>query len=1306
MKRFSLIIMLFLLTAQHSIAQTNPNIAVKIYKRDTLFNCIAADSLGNVYTASSQRGIFKFDGTVWKDWTAGSGAPGVRKSFMKHMAGGREGVWLTHSGYVLTVTGGGSPPISYNNANGGVEYLPATHPAQRVKYQGRSILARRLVQGPATKSGLAIAIDKNGTVWSGTSYADSQRYYFFDGFTVFPDRYFYSPGGLTYKTAGGAGFDTVVAGMPWPAGINVSIGTDNQTENWSIGKRRIVRAVGVINSINEVWASVDSMQAAGQTFSNCILRYSLAGAYLGKIDNTGTGLPMGPGTGYAGATSIYEDAKGRIWLGFGNKGIGVKDSTGNWTYIPAPPLLPASTQIRPNAISGNKKGEVYFGTFNGLLVYRPVNGNYFNDTSYRLYTTTQGLLSNNILGVTVDKESNIWLATGNGIAQLVRGDLLAFNLKADAETNILTKYNLRRTLQNFNSEADYSSDTMLIAADGSKATLLKWQGADPKNMKIRIKESVGNPNPDEFGSFQTLYRNETLNDSLIVQYTHPKFVNESYTTATSDGRDLKLQVVDTTVNPEKIVMELNLRIILPPVLMVHGVWSSIRSFGVMNSFLNSNPTYRYKSNRLLRIWHSNAIHPEPVQSQRDESDKVPAGIDKLLATCAANKISAGKVDILGHSRGGIFSRIYLQGNFVTYRNDIHKLITINTPHYGSHAANLVLDNRVLNAFVKVPFLDIYKPITQRLGSMFSMFSICEGVDDINGAIELKVNAPALLNELNGAKLNANKTYSHTVTGLYEFGPNFPVSNFIINGLLPGNLPLYVRLQNGTYNRCNLNLPTTVDGLVRTIFNNEGSDLVVPISSQRGGLTGNYTSAFPGVNVAHSNKTLRDGCNPEGGTIQFATSVLDIPVVQNRVLTLLRSKSEGTFFTKDGFGGNPTPPLQYTLLTPNPPCINGSPDLPASPAVFTGQFAVDTAIYGKTFTAGDTLTFKLRSSQIDNIVIEYAGKTIDVFSDYGLAADSVFKFPIPKSATGRIDVIAYGFSQNDLVVDSSWFNAGIPAAAILSSIKVQRYDEDSILRVFKGDSLSLEVLGTYSDTTRDLSFVNGKTFSFEVGGIASVTQPNKLKGLVVGFDKMIVSYGGKTDTVLVEVLEKEQIVINPIPVTFSDIYAIYRNGHIEVNWSTESEINNKEFEVQRSIDGTRFETFAVIPGKTFSSSTSWYNAPDYNFGNGRNFYRIRQVDLDGNYKYSKVVMVLVKEKSAVLLYPNPARSEVNIALSASANAGAVRLVNTLGQQVLLKQVTGNRQTVNLDVSQLQKGVYFTEVLDKNNKRIWGGVFVKE
>jgi trimeric autotransporter adhesin len=168
----------------------------------------------------------------------------------------------------------------------------------------------------------------------------------------------------------------------------------------------------------------------------------------------------------------------------------------------------------------------------------------------------------------------------------------------------------------------------------------------------------------------------------------------------------------------------------------------------------------------------------------------------------------------------------------------------------------------------------------------------------------------------------------------------------------------------------------------------------------------------------------------------------------------------------------------------------------------------------------------------------------------------------------------------------------------------------------------------------------------------------------------------------------------------------RNSRIEINWSTESEINNKEFEVQRSADGVSFETFAKVPGKLFSTATSWYAAFDYQYSTGRNYYRVKQVDLDGNFKYSRVVMVLIKEKAQVVLYPNPARTEVNISIGTQVNASAVRVVNTMGQTVLTRTLSGNSQTINIGIGQLPSGVYFTELLNASDERIWRGTFVKE
>jgi len=66
-------------------------------------------------------------------------------------------------------------------------------------------------------------------------------------------------------------------------------------------------------------------------------------------------------------------------------------------------------------------------------------------------------------------------------------------------------------------------------------------------------------------------------------------------------------------------------------------------------------------------------------------------IDELIKNCGQNRLSAGKVDVVGHSMGGILSRLYIQEGVgaITYKKNIHKLVTINTPHSGSPLANIV-----------------------------------------------------------------------------------------------------------------------------------------------------------------------------------------------------------------------------------------------------------------------------------------------------------------------------------------------------------------------------------------------------------------------------------------------------------------------------------------------------------------------------------------------------------------------------------------------------------------------------------------
>lgn len=252
----------------------------------------------------------------------------------------------------------------------------------------------------------------------------------------------------------------------------------------------------------------------------------------------------------------------------GFRGIAVRDTNGVWTNVGIPPGFP-NTVYRANAIAGNSRGEVFFGTSNGLVVYKG-NGSFTSDTSYKLYTTANGLSSNSIAGVAVGKDESIWLATSAGVNKITRGNLQVFNRKPFK--TIFTDSDVFRTpVLEYDSKQEQQyidKDTLLIAADGGKATIFKWTGASPQNVKFRILEDSNGQHPDEYGSFQVRWQD---NDSVRALFYHPKFLAETVTIDQNAGHRVRLQVVDTTQNPEVVMIDIPVRFVLPPVLMVHGV---------------------------------------------------------------------------------------------------------------------------------------------------------------------------------------------------------------------------------------------------------------------------------------------------------------------------------------------------------------------------------------------------------------------------------------------------------------------------------------------------------------------------------------------------------------------------------------------------------------------------------------------------------------------------------------------------------------------------------------------------------------
>ncbi|MEP7252134.1 MAG: T9SS type A sorting domain-containing protein, partial [Ginsengibacter sp.] len=139
-------------------------------------------------------------------------------------------------------------------------------------------------------------------------------------------------------------------------------------------------------------------------------------------------------------------------------------------------------------------------------------------------------------------------------------------------------------------------------------------------------------------------------------------------------------------------------------------------------------------------------------------------------------------------------------------------------------------------------------------------------------------------------------------------------------------------------------------------------------------------------------------------------------------------------------------------------------------------------------------------------------------------------------------------------------------------------------------------------------------------------------------------------------------------TFADLKAYRQNADIIVDWNVENETDMKQYEVEKSLDGTSFTNMNTTLAK--NANTSAYSWTDDNAQVGYNYYRIKSINAPGKIEYSKVVKVFIeKESSKISVYPNPiVNGIINLQLSNQpAGTYGVRLLNGVGQVIVSKQV---------------------------------------
>jgi hypothetical protein len=157
--------------------------------------------------------------------------------------------------------------------------------------------------------------------------------------------------------------------------------------------------------------------------------------------------------------------------------------------------------------------------------------------------------------------------------------------------------------------------------------------------------------------------------------------------------------------------------------------------------------------------------------------------------------------------------------------------------------------------------------------------------------------------------------------------------------------------------------------------------------------------------------------------------------------------------------------------------------------------------------------------------------------------------------------------------------------------------------------------------------------------------------------------------------------SPLPIELLDFEVKQVDENVQVTWTTASEINNDYFIVERSENGVDFEPIHFQNGAGNSNQVLNYEFIDQQALSGVSYYRLKQVDYNGDFTYSEIKQVEFIQELELKVFPNPSNGVVNIEVQ---QHGLLSLYSVSGQLVM--QVENYESVLRLDLAHLPKGVY--------------------
>ncbi len=154
-----------------------------------------------------------------------------------------------------------------------------------------------------------------------------------------------------------------------------------------------------------------------------------------------------------------------------------------------------------------------------------------------------------------------------------------------------------------------------------------------------------------------------------------------------------------------------------------------------------------------------------------------------------------------------------------------------------------------------------------------------------------------------------------------------------------------------------------------------------------------------------------------------------------------------------------------------------------------------------------------------------------------------------------------------------------------------------------------------------------------------------------------------------------------------------DNEVLLTWQTATEKENDFFEVEHSTDGSNFKAIGKVTGKGTTAAPNNYSFRHAQAQKGINYYRLRQVDLDGTYAFSPIVSVEITRGIDLELYPNPTNGYVK--LKGELSEGTARLTDLTGRLISESRLPDQYL---IDMTRQPAGIYVLEIQMDNERTI--------